>query len=150
MQNNTEQKNAGKKRTGAERVTDLASAREYFAGDIFATELTGIEIDEVSESYARVSLRVNDSHRNAEGVVMGAVYFTMGDLAFAAAANFGREITVTTGSQIYFLAPAEGDILYAEAKPIREGRYNCVYEISITDNQGTEAARMTASGSRRA
>lgn len=131
------------------RVTDLESARSYFRGDVFATGVTGIVIEEVGEGYAKVSLKVTESHRNAEGVVMGAVYFTMGDLAFAAAANFGREITVTTGSQIYFLAPAKGDVLYAEARPIREGKHHCVYEISITDNLGTEAARMTAAGSRR-
>ena len=132
----------------SERVMDLESAREYFKGDIYAIEVTGIVIEEVSEGYARVSLKVNDSHRNAEGVIMGAVYFTMGDFAFAAAANYRREITVTTSSQIYFLAAAKGDTLYAEARAIRDGKRSCVYEISIIDDLGTEAARMTASGQR--
>ena len=132
-----------------QRVTDLESAREYFKGDVFATEVTGIVIEEVRDGYARVSLRVTDAHRNAEGRVMGAVYFTMGDFAFACAANYRKGITYTTQSQIYFLAPAEGETLFAEARRIRDGRQSCVYEISITDDRGTEAARMTASGLRR-
>ena len=133
-----------------DRVTDLESAREYFKDDVFATEVTGINIEEVGEGYARVSLKVTDAHRNAEGRVMGAVYFTMGDFAFAAASNYRQDITYTTQSQIYFLAPAEGDMLFAEARMIRGGRQTCVYEIRIIDNLGTEAARMTVSGLRRA
>ena len=131
-----------------ERVTDLRSAREYFKGDLFATEVTGIVIEEVGDGFAKVSLRVTDDHRNAEGRVMGAVYFTMGDFAFACAANYMQNITYTTQSQIYFLAPADGDVLYAEARRIRDGKRSCVYEISITDNHDVEAARMTASGIR--
>ena len=50
-------------------MTDLEKAREFFGGDLYATKMTGIQIDEVGEHYARCSLELTDDHRNAYGGV---------------------------------------------------------------------------------
>lgn len=124
----------------------LDEAREYFKGDRYATELTGIVIDEIGEGYAKVSCKVTPDHLNARGVVMGGVLFTMADFAFAVAANCGSQEVVSLQDQISYLSPAKGDILYAEAKCIKGGRSTCLYEVIVTDSSGRKAAYATVSG----
>ena len=131
-------------------VNDLKSAREFFAGDTYATETTGIEIVEAAEKYSKVRLKLGPGHMNAGGRVMGAVYFTMADFAFAVAANFERDLTVTVSSQINFLAQPKGDELYAEARCVSDGRRMCCYEVTVTDSFGTVAALVTSNGYRMA
>ena len=122
------------------RIKSLEAARAYFSKDIYALETTGIEIDEVRDGYSKVSLKLDRRHENAGGKVMGGVYYTIADIAFGVAANFDREPTVTLDSQITFLTPAEGTVLYAEAKEIRSGIHTCCYEVTVTDDLGTKCA----------
>jgi acyl-CoA thioesterase len=77
---------------------------------------------------------------------MGGVFFVMADFAFAVAANFHQPTTVTQSSQITFLAPAKGKILYAETEKIRGGKRTCFYKISIYDDTGENVAYVTTSG----
>lgn len=130
-------------------INTLEEARLFFRDDRYAME-TGIELLEAEENRALVALTITPSHKNAGNRVMGAVYFTMADFAFAVAANFGRPVTFTTTSQISFLAPARGERLFAEAKIIRDGKKICFSECRVTDDLGTEIALVTASGARMA
>ena len=66
----------------------IDKARAYFEGDRFALE-NGVTIDELSPAGAVCSFEITARHRNAEGGVMGGAIFTLIDLAFAAAANWG-------------------------------------------------------------
>lgn len=128
-------------------MTDLEKAREFFSGDKYATEITGIVIDEVGEKYAKCSLKLNASHKNAVGNVMGGAIFTLADFVLAVATNFNQErITVTTVSQICYLGVAKGDTLYGESRLIKDGRTTCFYEIIITDNLGNNIAIVTTTG----
>lgn len=127
-------------------MTDLEEARSIFMKDTYAMVTTGIEIDEVGEKYAKCSLKLNDGHRNATGQVMGGALFTLADFTFAVAANFKQSVTVTTVSQISYLGPVKGDVLYGESKLIKDGKRNCFYQISITDNLGTEVAIVSVNG----
>lgn len=122
------------------RIKSLEESRAYFSKDYYATEATGIVIDEVGEGYSKLSLKLDHRHQNAGGNVMGGVYYTMADFAFGVAANFNRPATVTLDSQITFLTPAVGDTLIAEAKVIRDGEHTCCYEITVYDNLGTKTA----------
>ena len=124
----------------------LDEAREYFKGDRYATELTGIVIDEAGDGYARVSCRVTPEHLNARGVVMGGVLFTMADFAFAVAANCGSQEVVSLQDQISYLSPVKGGVLTAEAKCIKSGRSTCLYEVTVTGDSGKKAAYVTVSG----
>jgi acyl-CoA thioesterase len=129
-------------------ISTVEEARQYFEGDTYAMRTTGIKIEEAAENYARVSLEIGPGHMNAGGRVMGAVYFTMADFAFAVAANFKRKLTFTLASQISFMAPARGKILFAEAKCVTDGRHICYYEIKVTDDLRTEVALVTSNGYR--
>ena len=48
----------------------------------------GAQIDEIGDHSAKVSLIINEHHKNAMGGVMGGVYFTLADFAFAVASNW--------------------------------------------------------------
>ena len=129
-------------------MTDLEKAREFFKDDRYATEATGIVIEEVGEHYAKCSLKLQKKHQNAVGNVMGGVMFTLADFVFDVSTNFNSEgITVTTVSQICYLGIAKGDTLYGESRLIKDGRTTCFYEITITDNSGTKIAVITTTGS---
>ena len=121
-------------------------AREFFKNDIYAHELTGIEIVEAREGYAKCSLKIEDKHKNALGHVMGGVFFTMADYAFAIAANLGQPTTVTQTSQIMYLSPVKGSTLYAETERIKAGRRTCFYKIMISDDTGADIAYVTTTG----
>ena len=124
----------------------LEEARKYFANDLYAVKQTGIVIEAAEPGYARCSLKIEEHHRNSAGQVMGGVYFTMADYAFAIAANLGQELTVTQTSQIVYLAAAKGEILYAETEKIKAGRTTCFYKVMITDDTGTQVAYVTTTG----
>lgn len=127
-------------------MNDLEQAKEYFGKDLYASQQTGIEIIAAEPGYAKCALRVEDKHRNALGHVMGGVYFTMADYAFAIASNFKQPPTVTQTSQIVYLSSPKGDVLYAETEKIRAGKSTCFYKIMITDNTGADIAYITTTG----
>lgn len=130
-------------------MTDyLKEAREFFAGDIYALDTTGITIDEAAPSYAVCSLSVSDKHKNAAGVVMGGAIFTLADLTFAVAANVGQPTTVTYTSNIIFLAPAAGTKLTARAICEKSGRHMCAFRIEVTDDSNSTVAVVNATGCR--
>ena len=124
----------------------LEEAKRIFGNDYYASELTGIEILDANIGYSKVSLKLNETHNNALGHVMGGVYFTVADYAFAIASNFRQNPTVTQTSQIVFLSPIKGDMIFAEAMCIRSGRSTCFYKIIITDSTGAENAYITTTG----
>ena len=127
-------------------MTDLERAREYFANDKYASEVTGIEITEARKQYAKVELDLDERHINAMGNVMGGVYFTLCDFAFAVASNFDSDPCVTLGSHAIFMDKNKGRHLICEAHCIRDGHHACFYEVNVTDDYGTEIARVRVEG----
>ena len=132
--------------TELKKMTTIEEVRAFFKDDRYATETTGIEITGIGDRYAKVELDVQDGHRNALGAVMGGVYFTMADFAFAIASNHDGDATVTLGSHITYLSPAKGTHLIAETSCVKDGRRTCCYEILVTDELGTEVAKVTTEG----
>ena len=134
-------------------MTNLThKAREVFAHDRYATESTGVEIDEVRESYARCTLTLTPLHRNAMGTVMGGVLFTLADLAFAIAANsrcLADDLPlqwVSLSSTIQYLGQTHGSTLVAETNCVKQGGSTCVYSISIHDEHDKQIALVTTTG----
>ena len=129
-----------------EEKTDLQKAKDFFGGDLYATETTSIIIEEVGEHYAKCSFEIQKKHQNAYGGVMGGAIFTLADYAFAVSSNFNQPQTVSTTSQISFLGMAKGKKLIAESSLIKDGKSTCLYSISITDDLGTKIAFVTING----
>ena len=126
--------------------SDLEKAREFFGGDLYATETTGIVIEEVGDHYARCSMEITRKHQNAYGGVMGGATFTLADYTFAVSSNFNQPQTVSVTSQINFIGMAKGKKLISESHLIKDGRTTCLYGIDITDDLGTKIAYVTISG----
>lgn len=123
----------------------LDEVRERFSHDRFAT-VNGAVIDTIAEGYAKCSMKLNDTHRNALGAVMGGAIFTLADFAFAVASNWNKNPQVSLSASISFLGRAKGDKLIAEAHKIKEGRKTCYYEVMISDELGNQVAHMTSNG----
>lgn len=127
-------------------MRSLQEARDFFIADRFAMVTSGIEIEEVDDGYAKCSMKVDERHVNATGHVMGGAIFTLADFVFAVATNTREKVTVTTVSQISYLGTPKGDVLYGESRILKDGRRNCFYEITITDNVENLVAVVSTSG----
>ena len=120
---------------------------KLFENDRFATE-NGAVIEEVEEHYAQCSLKLGSRHRNAMGAVMGGVYFTLADFAFAVAANWQGTGTVSLHSDIAYLGSVKGNQLIAEAVCIKNGRSTSYYKIEVKDELGNLTAVVNTTGYR--
>lgn len=128
----------------------IEEVRNFFQNDVYATGTTGIVIEKAEPGYAKVSLVPGPQHRNAAGQIMGAVFYTMADFAFAVANNyeFDGPLTVTLSSQINFLSTFRGEKLFAETRILKQGHKTSFYEILITDDVGTMIATVSSNGYR--
>ncbi|MCH4154488.1 MAG: PaaI family thioesterase [Saccharofermentans sp.] len=127
----------------------IEEVREFFRGDRYATEVTGICIDEAKYGHSKVTLEPCSKHMNAAGGLMGAVYYTMADFAFAVAQNCepgGNTMTVTQSSQINFLRPWKCGEIICTADIVKDGRSTCVYEVKIYDGQGRQLVLAVMNG----
>lgn len=125
---------------------NLTEVRERFQDDRYAV-MSGAQIDEVGEGYAKCSLKIESMHLNAVGTVMGGVMFTLADFAFAVAANWNQEKPrVSLSSSISFLGVPKGEYLIAKAKVKKDGRTTCYYEVTVTDEQERIVAAVTING----
>ena len=126
----------------------LERARALFTDDRFATEVTGIVIEDAGKDYAKCTLELTPSHMNAAGVAMGGALFTLADFTFAVAANSVEMNTMSLTSSITYLSAAKGGKLTAEASCVRSGRNTCYYIITITDESGKAVASVSTTGFR--
>ncbi|HOO55486.1 MAG TPA: PaaI family thioesterase [bacterium] len=111
-------------------ITDpIEYARVVVGGDPYASYL-GIEIEEVREAYARVSLKVKPEYMNAVDRAHGGAVYMLLDQALAVAANsrgipaFTMSITVN-----YHSGAPGGTTVVAEAKPVDLKRKISVWEV---------------------
>ena len=118
---------------------------ELFEKDRFATE-NGMVIEDVEDGSAVCGMRLAGRHKNAVGNVMGGVYFTLADFAFAVATNWKKPGIVSLHSDIAFLSTPKGKELHAKALRVREGRSTCYYRIEVSDELGNLAAVINTTG----
>ena len=124
-------------------------AREFFKEDIYATETTGINIDQADKDYAKCSLEILPKHKNAAGSVMGGAIFTLADFTFAVAANVDNPVTVSVSSSISYVGAAKGNTLFCEAVCVKSGKSTCTFILNISDNLGNAVATVTTTGFRK-
>ncbi len=125
----------------------LEDARRIFSNDLYATELSGAEIDEIGKDYAKCSMKLTEKHKNAYGGIMGGAIYTLADFAFAVASNYDKDYaTVSLVGQASFMSATKGSVLYAEARLIKDGRSNCFFDVTITDDLGKTIAVVAFTG----
>lgn len=126
----------------------IEEVRDFFAKDRFATE-NGAVIDEVGEHYAKCSMKIDERHKNAVGAVMGGVYFTLADFAFAVASNWESMGMVSLNSSISFMGACKGEKLIAEAHCLKNGRTTAFYNIELKDELDHVVAEVSTTGYRK-
>ncbi|HPJ22032.1 MAG TPA: hydroxyphenylacetyl-CoA thioesterase PaaI [Clostridia bacterium] len=119
-----------------------------FSKDRFA-KMCGMEIEEISEGYARTSMLVEDRHLNGVDIAQGGAIFTLADLAFACASNSHGPVAVSINISVSFLkAVGAGERLVAEAKEISLHKRLGVYEIEVRSGEDL-VAKLTGTVYRR-
>ncbi|MEO6583378.1 MAG: hydroxyphenylacetyl-CoA thioesterase PaaI [Ferruginibacter sp.] len=108
--------------------------------DLFSQWL-GIEVLSVSEGYSKIKMTVRKEMINGFGIVHGGIAFSLADSAFAFACNNRNVLSVALDTSINFLKPVHvGDVLYAEANELHNGKSTGLYHITITNQNQTIVA----------
>ena len=106
--------------------------------------LLGFSLLELSEGYAKVSVRVRPEHANFLGFADGALIMSLASYASACSSNSLGETRVGIQSNINIIATiAIGDELIAEATVTYAGETRDVTETIVTDPNGRIIAKAT-------
>lgn len=98
----------------------------------------GIRIEEIRAGYARVVKQVTAEDQNPLGYAHGGLYFTMADTACGSAVATHGRAAVTMNASYQFLRSAKaGSRIIAEATEIKAGAVIAVYDVRLTDQDGT-------------
>ncbi|MBM3155585.1 MAG: PaaI family thioesterase [Chloroflexi bacterium] len=104
----------------------------------------GIKLVELSDGYARVTMKLKPEHVNFNGMIFGGIVMSLADQAFAYATNSVITPNVASQFNIHFIAAANvGDELTAECRVVRSGKRVCVSEMTVTDHKGKLIAKAT-------
>lgn len=114
-----------------EKLRNFLNKYDYFINDI------GIEIERITEGYARARLTHGERHRNANGSVNGGALYTLADITGAAAASsYGKSVTTVTGTANYINAVSADAKIHAVARVIKYGRRIINIDVQIVDDFG--------------
>lgn len=107
------------------------NARVMYERDNCARQM-GIEIIEMGEGFAHLSMTVTPAMLNGHQTCHGGQLFTLADTAFAYACNSQGLAAVASGCSIDFVRPGHaGDRLIAVAQMRTQGKQTGVYDIEI-------------------
>ena len=113
----------------------METIKKFFKGDRLA-EYLGIELVEVSMGKAVARMEVKDEHLNGINTVHGGAIFTLGDFAFAVAANSHGRVTVAINVSISFMKAATSGTLTAIANEISLNPKIATYTVNICNEDG--------------
>lgn len=121
--------------TPKERATKSAEA--MWANDQ-ASKWFGMDLVEVDEGRAVLTLTVGDHHCNGHGICHGGVTHALADSAFAFACNSRNVATVGQHTMMSYLAPGKkGDLLTATATEVTVTGRSGIYDVRVTNQDNT-------------
>lgn len=98
---------------------DINKVRSFFEDDQFA-KLSGIELLEAKPGEAMASMKIENKHLNAAGVVQGGAIFTLADFAFAVASNTKGLLALAIQANVCFIRSVSEGVLKAKAVEVTE------------------------------
>jgi acyl-CoA thioesterase len=111
-----------------------------FANDR-ATRALGMQVGAVAPGQAAVTMTVREDMLNGHDTCHGGLIATLADSAFAFACNAGNELTVASGFNVDFLAPARlGDVLTARCAEVSRAGRTGVYDAEVVNQRGERVA----------
>ena len=124
----------------------LEEVRRHFdAHDTFARHL-GIDIVEIGQDRAVVSMPFDERHRNGMGHAHGGAIFALADLAFAAASNASGISCVNAQTSISYIAPGQVGPLRGEARALHVGPKLVSNEVTVFHAADTLVAKAQITG----
>ena len=117
-----------------------ARVERLIAGDRMIA-LYGIEVEEASESLARVSAVVKEDFLQVHGLAHGAFIFTLIDVAFALNVNAKLDAVAVQWSISQFRSGNLGERLTAECRLLHGGRRLMVVDLVVTGAEGKVIAK---------
>ncbi len=121
--------------TPKERAT--RSAEAMWANDQ-ASKWFGMDLVDVDEGRAVLTLTVGDHHCNGHGICHGGVTHALADSAFAFACNSRNVATVGQHTMMSYLAPGKkGDLLTATATEVAVTGRSGIYDVRVTNQDNT-------------
>ena len=115
-------------------------AKNLVAGDKLLS-LFGMEVEETSEGYARVSAVVTDQFLQVHGLAHGAFVFALLDVAFALTVNAKVDAVAVQWSISQFRSAAAGEKVSAECRLLHGGRRLMVVDLVATNAEGRVLAK---------
>ncbi|OZF01366.1 hydroxyphenylacetyl-CoA thioesterase PaaI [Rhodococcoides fascians] len=114
-------------------------AHEMFAVDA-ASQKLGIELIELSDGHARMSMTVTEDMVNGHAITHGGYVFLLADTTFAMACNSYDQPAVAARCDIRYLRPTKaGDVLVAEAVERARFGKNGIYDVTVTSGNAVIA-----------
>ena len=114
------------------KILDSRNANNPYAA------LLGIRVEEIGPGTARAVMTLEPRHLNPVGVPHGGVYFSLADTACGSAMASHGYYAVTISTSYEFLRSGRpGDTLTAVATEIKGGKTICVFDVRITNQEGT-------------
>lgn len=126
----------------------MNTLKDMLSNDRFAAE-AGVELVDIRKGYAKARMLVTERHLNAGGICQGGALFTLADLAFAAVANSGMQLTLSLNANITFLRSVSSGYIFAEAVETFNHAKIPFVEVRISDENGNLIAVFTSSGYRK-
>jgi len=103
--------------------------------------LFGIEVEEATESLARVSAVVREEFLQVHGLAHGAFVFALMDVAFALNVNAKVDAVAVQWSISQFRSGQLGERLTAECRLLHGGRRLMVVDLVVTGAEGRVIAK---------
>ena len=98
----------------------------------------GLRLLELNDGYSKVEMSFTPDLENIFGMAHGGALFALIDEAFETASNSHGTVAVALNMNITYIAPpSPGSRLTAEAKEFNRTNRTAVYDIRVTDGQGT-------------
>jgi 1,4-dihydroxy-2-naphthoyl-CoA hydrolase len=107
-------------------------------------DLYGLEITESSPDRVRAQVSVTDKTKQPYGLVHGGVLAAIGEAlasvgtAIAVAEDGNNAVGMSNHTQ--FLRPITEGTIHAEAKPVHRGRSTWVWDVQLSNDQGSLCA----------
>ncbi|OZD19330.1 phenylacetic acid degradation protein PaaD [Rhodococcus sp. 06-156-3C] len=110
-------------------------AHEMFAADV-ASRTLGIELLELRDGHARMSMVVTEDMVNGHAITHGGYVFILADTTFAMACNSYDDAAVAARCDIRYLRPTKaGDVLVADAVERARFGKNGIYDVTVTSGE---------------
>lgn len=108
--------------------------------DDVASGTLGIELTELDDGIATVTMTIRPEMVNGHAIGHGGYVFLLADTAFACACNSHGPVTVAAHAEITFIRPVHaGDVLTARAVERQRWGRSGVYDVTVSNPTGVVA-----------